>query len=227
MESLEVTGKTVEEAIELGLKQLGAERDEVAVVVVTEGRSGILGIGSEPARVRVTPLEAIPEAAGVARDILQELFTHVNVDAAVQLRHPEIEEAGVEPSYVLDITGEDSGLLIGRGGSALSSLQFLLNYLVSRRLERWEPVNVDVEGYRRRRHQSLKNLAQRLAERVKRSGRPFTLEPMPASERRIIHLVLSRDQRVFTESIGEGEGRKVSIRPQRGQNSSRESHRRR
>ena len=227
MESLEVTGKTVEEAIELALQQLGVGRDEVAVVVVTEGRSGILGIGSEPARVRVSPLDAIPEAAGAAKEILQELFAHMDVDAAIQLRHPEIEESGAEPSYILDITGEDAGLLIGRGGSALTSLQFLLNYLVSRRLESWEPVNVDVEGYRRRRHQALRNLAQRLAERVKKSGRPFTLEPMSASERRIIHLVLSKDQRVFTESIGEGEGRRVSIKPQHRQSSSRESHRRR
>lgn len=213
MESQEVTAKTVEEAIDLALKQLGVERDEVDVVVVAEGKSGILGIGGEPARIRVTSVEKIPRPAALARDILEKLIEYMEVDASVRLKEQETVGRTDDVSLALDISGDDSGLLIGRGGVTLSSLQFILNLMVSRSLESWAPINVDVEGYKQRRHRSLEALALRLAEKVKSSGRPFTLEPMSASERRIIHLALADNRYVVTESTGFGEGRRVSIRP--------------
>ena len=209
MESLEVSAKTVEEAIDLGLKQLDADRAEVDVVVVTEGRAGILGIGSEPARVRVTPREKTPEAISIAQDVLEEMFELMDVDAEVRLRTNSI--AGEDLS--IDIMGDDSGLLIGRGGTTLSSLQFMVNYIVSKRLTEWTPVNIDVEGYRQRRYQYLETLAQRLAKRVRNTGKPFTLDPMPANERRVIHMALARNSQVTTESTGAGSERRLSIRP--------------
>lgn len=209
MESLEVSAKTVEEAIDLGLKRLDADRAEVDVVVVTEGRAGILGIGSEPARVRVTPREKTPEAISIAQEVLEEMFDLMEVDAEVRLRTNSI--AGEELS--IDIMGDDSGLLIGRGGVTLSSLQFMVNYVVSKKLTEWTPVNIDVEGYRQRRYRYLETLAQRLAKRVRSTGKPFTLDPMPANERRVIHMALARNSQVMTESTGVGSERRLSIRP--------------
>lgn len=219
MESLEVSAKTVEEAIDLALKQLDADREEVDVVVVTEGRAGILGIGSEPAIVRVTPKEKTPEAVTLAKEVLEEMFEKLDVDADVRLRTNSISGDGLS----IDILGDDSGLLIGRGGSTLDSLQFMVNFVISRRLNEWSPVNIDVEGYRQRRYKYLETLAQRLAKRVRSTGRPFTLDPMPANERRIIHLALSRNSQVTTESTGVGSERRLSIRPAaRGRRSSRD-----
>ena len=213
MENLEVTAKTVEEAIELATKQLGVERGEVDVVVVAEGKSGILGIGSEPARVRVTPRDQIAKPTALAKEILEKLIDHMGVSATVRLRDqgPEAQEDG--SSLSLDISGDDSGLLIGRGGVTLSGLQYMVNLMVSRRLEDWVAVNVDVEGYRKRRHQALRALALRLAERVKNSGHPFTLESMPPAERRVIHMALTHNGHVTTESTGQGESRRVRIYP--------------
>ena len=209
MESLEVSAKTVEEAIDLGLKQLDADRAEVDVVVVTEGRAGILGIGSEPARVRVTPREKTPEAISIAQEVLEEMFDLMEVDAEVRLRTNSI--AGEDLS--IDIMGDDSGLLIGRGGTTLSSLQFMVNFIVSKRLTEWTPVNIDVEGYKQRRYKYLETLAQRLAKRVRNTGKPFTLDPMPANERRVIHMALARNSQVTTESTGAGSERRLSIMP--------------
>ena len=212
MESLEVSAKTVEEAIDLALKQLEADREEVDVVVVTEGRAGILGIGSEPARVKVTPRDKTPEAVTLAKEVLEDIFDMLDVDAEVRLRTNSL--SGKDLS--LDILGDDSGLLIGRGGVTLDSLQFMVNFVVSRRLNEWSPVNIDVEGYRQRRYTYLETLAERLAKRVRNTGKPFTLDPLPANERRIIHLALANNSQVTTESSGSGSERRLSIRPAPG-----------
>ncbi len=209
-ESLEISAKTVEEAIEIALKELDAEREEVDVVVVAEGRSGILGIRSEPARVRVTPRAETPEAEILAKEVLETLLGLMDADATVRFKDQE-EIAGGPLS--IEIIGDDSGLLIGRSGMTLNSLQYIVNFLVSRRLESWQPVNIDVEGYKQRRHKSLTGLAHRLAEKVRNSGRAFTLEPMSPSERRVIHMALSDHRHVTTESTGLGDNRKVSIKP--------------
>jgi spoIIIJ-associated protein len=105
------------------------------------------------------------------------------------------------------------GLMIGRRGETLRSLQFMVNLLVSRKVQKWPQVVVDVGNYRQRRQESLEGLARRMAERVRQSGRPLTLEPMGAYERRIVHLALRADPTVYTESAGEGENRKVVIYP--------------
>jgi spoIIIJ-associated protein len=110
-----------------------------------------------------------------------------------------------------DIEGDDLGVLIGRRGQTLVSLQYIARLIVAEKLERWVPLNVDVAGYRKRRYESLRSLALRLADQVKRSQRLITLEPMPSDERRIIHLALANHPDVATESMGEGITRKVAI----------------
>jgi spoIIIJ-associated protein len=214
-QALEASGKTVEDAIESGLADLGLERHEVTIEVLSEGRSGLFGIGGEAARVRLTvasvgSLEG--EEVGFAQGLLEKLLSLMRVEAEVTVRAPETAGDGVgRTKAVLDINGDDLGILIGRRGMTMSSLQYLLNLSVSRQFRNMAPFQVDVEGYRRRREEWLRDLAFRMAERVRSTGRSITLEPMPANERRIVHLALAKDPTVGTASIGEGERRKVAI----------------
>jgi spoIIIJ-associated protein len=214
-QAIEASGKTVEDAIESGLEELGLERHEVTIDVLSQGRSGLFGIGGEPARVRLTAsalatLEG--EEVGFAQDLLEKLLSLMQVEAAVTVRAPETAGDGIgRTRAVLDINGDDLGILIGRRGMTMSSLQYLLNLTVSRQFRNTAPFQVDVEGYRRRREEWLRDLAFRMAERVRSTGRSITLEPMPANERRIVHLALAKDPTVGTASIGEGERRKVAI----------------
>ena len=222
IESIEATGKNVEEAIENGLVDLDLERHEVTVEVLREGRAGLFGIGGEPASVRLTPAPATatietPEGDDIAfvEETLETIFEMLNVDANVEIRPPETPGDGVGlVRAVVDVTGEDLGVLIGRRGSTMASLQYIVNLMVSRRFKDQAPFTIDVEGYRRRREDSLQDLAFRMAEEVRNSGRPVTLEAMPAYERRIIHLVLAKDPTVVTASVGEGDARKVRISTQ-------------
>jgi spoIIIJ-associated protein len=226
MGGVEASGKTVDEAIEAALDELGVERDEVDVEVLEEGDDG--------ARVLVTVLEEeeaqpgnvaepAPEEgeyeedeAEYAAQMLDHLLALMGVAADVSIRDPETPGDGLGMAKaVLDIEGDDLGILIGRRGETLSSLQYLLNLMVSRQLGQHLSFTVDVEGYRRRRERQLTTLARRMADQVKRTRRPVTLEPMPPNERRIIHLALSEDRQVETVSTGEGDARKVAINPRR------------
>jgi spoIIIJ-associated protein len=214
-QSTEASGKTVEEAIDNALTVLEAERHEVSVEVLSEGRGGLFGIGGEAARVRVTVAGfEQPEGDDVAyaEQVLNDLLRLTEVDASVMVRPPETPGDGLGlTKAVLDVDGEDLGVLIGRRGSTLASLQYLVNLIVSRKFKETAPFAVDVGGYRRRREESLCALAYRMADRVRESGRTVTLEPMPANERRIVHLALSQDPTVGTSSVGEGDMRKVAI----------------
>jgi spoIIIJ-associated protein len=208
MREIVITAKTVEEAVELALKELDVERAEVEVNVVSRGKSGILGIGSEPARVRVTVLDAPSDVVKVAAETIDEVISLLGLSVTSTLTQAEQEEVG-GPAF--DIEGDDAGLLIGRRGETLKSLQFLIRYMVSRRLGVHANVQVDVEGYQERRYQALANMARRVAQRVADTGRPITMEPMPPNERRIVHLALADHPRVTTESLGEGSGRQVVV----------------
>jgi spoIIIJ-associated protein len=140
----------------------------------------------------------------------------MGMDASVEAREPETPGDGLGMiQAVLDIEGEDLGLLIGRRGQTLASLQYLLNLIVAKQLGKRVAFGVDVDGYRRRREDALVSLAKRTASRVRQTGRSVTLEPMPPNERRIIHITLADDPNVITVSIGEGEGRKVAVTPAR------------
>ena len=236
MGGVEASGNSVDEAVEHALGELGLGRDEVEVEVLEESEG--------EARVRVTPVgeaadggqesatapedgagdgaEAVEgedgdlDEAEIAARMLDELLALMKVEADVSIRDAETPGDGLGmANAVLDVEGDDLGILIGRRGDTLAALQYVLNLMVAQKLGRQEFFTVDVEGYRRRRENSLTSLARRTADQVKRTGRPVELEPMPAHERRIIHLVLSENRSVSTESVGEGEERRVEILPTR------------
>ncbi|MFC2019645.1 RNA-binding cell elongation regulator Jag/EloR [Chloroflexota bacterium] len=215
MESLEVSGKTVEEAIQKALEQLGASRNEVEVAVLSEGKHGLLGLGAEEAVVRVGRLEPVSSEDGdmaqVAKEILEALLDKLEVDAAVEVLVEPVAEGAEAGPISLEVRGDDLGILIGRRGQTLSCLEYMLRLILSHQSKTWLPVVIDVEGYKRRRQEALEELAQRIAERVKAKGVAFTLRPMPANERRIIHITLADDPDVTTESTGEGEARRVMV----------------
>ncbi len=214
-ESVEATGKNVDEAVDNALVDLELERHEVTIEVLTEGRAGLFGIGGEPAKVRVSPAlleEPDGDDVELAQETLETLLDLMDIEATVTTRPPETPGDGLGLSRaVLDVTGEDLALLIGRRGATLASLQYLVNLIVNRQAKQNAPFAVDIEGYRRRREESLLSLAFRMAERVRETGRSVTLEPMPPNERRIIHLALSKDPTVATSSVGQGDSRKVAI----------------
>lgn len=221
MESLEVHGKTVEEATMRGLEQLGLSREAVEVTIIKEGRSGIFGLGAEDAIVKVTPIkENIPvqstDAEVTAQSVLEKLLVLLGVEGNIKSETQPAIEGNNEGSVVsLDIKGEDLGILIGRRGQTLSALQYIVRLIVGRQIENWVPVVIDVEGYKQRRAHALNTFALEMADRVKSRGAPFTLEPMPPYERRVIHMALANHSYVITESIGQGEERKVVIRPKK------------
>jgi spoIIIJ-associated protein len=250
MESVEVSARSVDEAIDIGLTELGLKRTQVSIEVLTAGKAGLFGLGGEQARVRITalegevarpmerreeeeeemPAELLDEGRGQvdlvevdseevrgAEEFLRNLLEMLEIDADVSVREPETPADGMgRASAVLDVEGDDLGLLIGRRGTTLSALQYLVNVMMTRKTGSKVLVTVDVEHYHRRREETLQGLARRMADRVRQSRRPMTLEPMPANERRIIHLALAQDNSVQTGSVGVGEDRKVVIRPRGG-----------
>lgn len=210
MKELEVTGKTVDEAIQTALEQLGVGEDKVEVTVLKKGRSGVLGMGVEEAKIKVRlKIEGGEkgDAVKVAREVLETLIELMKLTAEVSV----VQENAGELPVTLNIEGEDLGVLIGRRGQTLASLQYVVRLMVAEKLKVWVPINVDIAGYKKRRYESLQNLALRLAEQVKRNRRLIMLEPMPADERRIIHLTLTDHPDVTTQSMGEGDMRKVAI----------------
>jgi len=216
MKNLEMSGKTVEEAIQRALAELGVSREEVKVTVLKEGKHGVLGLGAEEARIRVEPLvPALGESdiADAAKGILEALLSMMGVAASVVSLARSFVEGEATAPIAFDIKGDDLGILIGRRGQTLSCLQYIVRLIVGHQTEAWVPIIVDVEGYKQRRYEAVQALAWRIAEQVKAGGEPFTLEPMSAYERRIIHLALAEHPDVTTQSIGEGEARKVVILP--------------
>ncbi len=235
---LDVTGSTLEEAIEKGLAELGLSRNDVIIEIVEEGSKGMLGFGARDAAVRLTPLRSPQPAARpsaslqdsdydakpvteedlerevvVAKEILQNLLTKMGLKAKITTSRAEVGSLDEPPPWVLDIEGPDLGSLIGRRGETLEAIQHITRTIASRTLQRRSTIVVDIEGYKQRREVTLRKLALRMAAQAKQIGRTVTLEPMPPNERRVIHLALRDDQSVRTESIGEGDRRKVTIVP--------------
>lgn len=242
MQSIDVTGPSLEEAIDAGLEQLGLTRNDVIIEIVEEGSKGVLGLGARDAVVRLTPLRSttpvaakrvgkapppapsddeeslapsispaeLEEEAEVGKEILGDLLGKMGVEARVNAQKLDSDGQVV---WKLDVQGPELGTLIGRRGETLEALQYLTRLMVNHRLQRRSSVVLDVESYKSRREASLRKLAQRMAAQAKQMGRTITLEPMPPNERRIIHLALQDDKTVRTESVGEGEHRKVTIIP--------------
>jgi len=192
------------------------EVEEAAEPVFLEDEEG----EDEEFEVPITPQRRAPDQqqdlARVTTDVVTRLLDGMGLYAAVEVVErggqvdPETQE--VTPLQV-NIIGDDLGVLIGRRGETLRDLQFLTRLIVSRKVGEWPNVVVDVEGYKARRAEALESLARRMADRVRATKQPVVLEPMPAYERRIVHMTLRDDQDVYTESTGEGETRKVQILP--------------
>lgn len=190
------------------------------VTVIKEGKHGILGLGAEEAKILVRPLETMPEegvdVAKAAASILETLLARLGLVAqVVPETKPPVGGEGVLGVITLNVNGDDLGILIGRRGQTLASLQHIVRLIVAHQAKARVPIVIDVGGYKQRRYEALQALALRVAEQVKAGRRPFTLEPMPAYERRIIHLTLAGHSDVITESVGEGEMRKVVITPKK------------
>jgi spoIIIJ-associated protein len=214
LKELEVSAKTVEEATRIALEQLGVTRDEVDILVIKKGKSGVLGVGAEDARIKVImpdEEDIRPEYSNnieqTARQVLSDLLKAMGIKADVTVS----KASDPNDPVTLNIEGDDLGVLIGRRGQALSSLQYLVRLIVSERIKKWVTINVDVDWYKKRHYEALKKLALRLADQVGRKKRPITMEPMPPDERRIVHITLANHPDVATQSTGEGDDRRVVI----------------
>jgi spoIIIJ-associated protein len=223
MKSVETEAKTTEEAIDKAAEELGVSREDLEVEVLSNGSSGFLGLGAKNARIRATvkeksvppisevrPFRAVsdPQAAETAKKTLQDILRLLEVETSVDLKEDS-------ERILLDIKGDGSGLLIGRKGQTLDAIEYLINKIVHKDAEDKKRIVVDTENYRLRREDSLVQLAQRLAEKAKRLGRPVTISPMSAHDRRIIHLALQDDKTLRTWSTGSGLYRKVIISPEK------------
>ena len=224
MKSVETEGKTIEEAISKACEELKASREDLEIEVLTNGSSGFLGlVGAKKAQIRATvretavaaeketglPADASSHmAAETARKTLQDLLGLLEIEAGIDLKE--------EPErIVLNIKGDGSGLLIGRKGQTLDALEYLINKIVHKGAEDKKRIIVDTENYRSRREESLVLLAQRLGDKAKRLGRPVTISPMSAHDRRLIHLALQDDKTLHTRSTGTGLYRKIVISPEK------------
>ena len=279
-QSNEYTAKSVEAAVDEGLRQLGVSRDQIEVEVLQEGSRGILGIGASDALVRLTrkpaarapesssqdsygaSAEAVAETAegpdgpaevaslapdvelppppeeaeapeqvdesqpdfedqedevdeeleGLAYDLLSEMLQNLDIEAEIELSWLDDPEDRDRP-LSLNVVGDDLGNLIGRNGETLASIQYLIRLMINQELHRWKNIVIDIDGYKQRRAEQLSQLAHRLADQVVASGRPVSMEPMPAGERRLVHIALRNHEHVYTASTGEDNRRKVQILP--------------
>lgn len=230
--TLEKIAPTIEEAIAEGLAELGLTEEGVNVEILDGGSRGLLGLGGRQARVRLSvkdfPVESAAreqvteqvttevgdEQLSLARSIVAVLLEKMDVAASVDARTGEPDEEGKRPILV-DITGSDLNILIGRHAETLNAMQYLVGQMVSKKLEHWVQVVVDVDGYRAKRESQLRQLARRMADQAIKTGRRQNLEPMSAGDRRIIHLELRDDKDVTTQSVGEEPVRKVTIIPKK------------
>ncbi|MBN2085299.1 MAG: Jag N-terminal domain-containing protein [Anaerolineales bacterium] len=216
---METTAPTVGEAVERGLAKLGLTREQVEIVVLEEGRKGSLMGGGIPSRVRLTALD--PTAAEdpdleAARTVVQELLERMRVTASTTAEWTVPEDEHETRHALIEIHGQDLGIMVSRRGEGLAAMQYLARMMVGRKLGRPLPVILDVEGFRRRREQQLRRMARRAAEQAVERGRTITLEPMPSNERRIVHIELRGHEGVTTESVGVGRQRKVTVVPKAG-----------
>jgi len=201
--SIEVQGRTEDEAIETALEQLGMARDDVSVEIVEQARTGFLGLKNTPAIVKVF-YEAKEERAEQVDVFLSGLFKHMDIEVDL-----DISEADGSINVIL--TGKDPGALIGRRGETLDAIQHLSNYVVNRSVSGRVRINLDAENYRQRRNEALESLATRTAGKVIKYRRNMTLDPMNAYERHVIHTALQEHKNVSTFSVGSEPNRRVVV----------------
>lgn len=203
MEFIEVSAKTVNDAITEACQKLTVTSDKLEYEVVEEGSSGFLGIGSKPAVIKARVKSSVEDTA---KDFLNEVFRAMDLTVVVDVKYNEADS-----SMEVDLSGDEMGVLIGKRGQTLDSLQYLVSLVVNKNVENYIRVKVDTENYRQRRKETLENLAKNISYKVKRTKRPVSLEPMNPYERRIIHSALQNDKYVTTHSEGDEPFRHVVV----------------
>jgi spoIIIJ-associated protein len=238
--SIEAIAPSVEEAILKGAKEWGLPPDAFDVEVLDEGTKGLLGFGVRQARVRLTVRSSSDtgrvdikreepvrqageiqssvegsdeEALQITHDTVSELLQRMGIEARIEARWGEADAPGKIRPLFLDIHGDDLSILIGRRGETLTALQYITRLIVGKELKRPVAVLIDIEGYRARREQQIRRLAQQMAKQAVETSQTMSLEPMPAYERRIVHIELRENPDVDTTSVGERDQRKVTIIP--------------
>jgi spoIIIJ-associated protein len=240
--NLEVIAPSIDEAVQKGLGELGLSKDQVDVEVLDQGGGGLFGIGGRQARVRLTVKAETTVAAGrasrptrpprparipagplsaadvdnllsITKATVQELLTHLDIRAEVEVRMGEADDEESAPPVLVDVSGGDLSILIGRHAETLNAFQLITRLIVGKEVGQAAHIVIDIAGYRQRHEEGLRVLAARMAEQAVSTGRRQTLEPMNPAERRIIHIALRDSTQVTTESVGEDPSRKVIIIP--------------
>lgn len=207
----EFSAKTVDEALTNALVQLETTSDKIEYEILEKESSGILGLFSKPALIRVRIKYTLPD---IAEDFLKKIFEAMKLDVKININYQEEEKV-----MDIDLSGDQMGVLIGKRGATLDSLQYLVSLIVNKKNDDYIKVKLDTENYRERRKETLENLAHNLAQKVKRIHKPVFLEPMNPYERRVIHSALQGNKYVETHSEGEEPYRKVVITPKPGMDS--------
>lgn len=203
MEFIEISEKTVNDAITEACKRFSVTSDKLEYEVIEEGSTGFLGFNSKPAIIKARVKSSIEDKA---KDFLKEVFAAMNLTVVVNVKFLEEDH-----SLEIDLSGDEMGVLIGKRGQTLDSLQYLVSLVVNKDVEDYIRVKMDTENYRQRRKETLENLAKNISFKVKRTKRPLSLEPMNPYERRIIHSALQNDKFVTTHSEGEEPFRRVVV----------------
>ena len=210
MDFIEVTAKTVDDAITEGLIKLGTTSDKIETEIIEKGSSGFLGIGSKPAVVRIRKKFTVED---YTRKFLDDIFHAMDMDVNIII-HVSEDQKNVD----IELKGDDMGVLIGKRGQTLDSLQYLTNLALGKQVNEFIKVKIDTEDYRKRRKETLENLAKNIAYKVKRTKHSVSLEPMNPFERRVIHSALQNDRYVNTHSEGEEPYRHVVVTLKRNNN---------
>lgn len=205
MEYKEYKGKSVEEAITNACVDLGIAANQLDYQVVEKGSSGFLGIGSKSAVIKAKKNESIEE---IATEFLNKVFQAMELTVKIDM---QMEEGEKENTININVIGDDMGILIGKRGQTLDSLQYLVSLVVNKESDKFNRVKLDTENYRERRKATLENLAKNISLKVKRIKKPVALEPMNPYERRIIHSTLQNDKYCTTKSEGEEPYRHVVV----------------
>ncbi len=203
MEYIQISAKTVDDAITEALIQLGVTSEQLEYEVIEKGSTGFLGINSKKAIIKARKKETLEDRV---RSFLDEMFRAMNMEVVVDLIYDE-ESKNMD----IELKGTEMGILIGKRGQTLDAIQYLVSIVANKDTEEYIHVKMDTENYRKRRRETVENLARNLAYKVKRTKKPVTLEPMNAYERRIIHSALQNDKYVSTYSEGEEPYRHVVI----------------
>lgn len=203
MEFIEVSAKTVDDAITEASIKLGTTSDKIEVEVIEKGSTGFLGIKSKPAIIKARKKN---DTVDNIREFLENVFSAMNMEVTIDIKKAEDDKV-----YEVELSGKEMGLLIGKRGQTLDSLQYLTNLAVNKHSDGYIKVKLDTEDYRQRRKDILENLAKNIAYKVKRTKRPVSLEPMNPFERRVIHSALQGDRYVETHSEGEEPFRHVVV----------------